>query len=120
MSESFPIDNPPIPLTPATGANRSLRARENSALAEAIAYVCEARVGERGSRLIELLDKIEEKDGPKAAFDSIMKLMEFRVPKLQRVTIEDPEGKAPALPVINVSFAGGGTIKVVDVEPQDG
>jgi hypothetical protein len=72
---------------------------------EAITAVCEAQVGERGTKLMELLDEIKEKNGPKAAFDSFIKLLEFAQPKLQRVTVADPDGNAVQAPIINVSFA---------------
>ena len=42
------------------------------------------------------LDAIEKIDGPKAAFDSFMKLIEYSVPKLRRteVKVEDSAGNA--------------------------
>ena len=104
-TDSFPIDSPPQELLPASGQNLSLRARERSAVLEAITAVCEAQVGERGTKLMELIDEIKEKNGPKAAFDSFIKLLEFAQPKLQRITVQDPDGNAPTAPVINVSFA---------------
>jgi hypothetical protein len=85
---------------------------------EAIAAVCEARVGERGTKLAELLDEITEKNGPKAAFDSFIKLLEFAQPKLQRVTVTNPDGDAVQAPVINVSFAQPPSF--VKVVPADG
>ena len=44
----------------------------------------------------DLLDAIEKVDGPKAAFDSLMKILEFSVPKLSRteVAVEDSAGNA--------------------------
>ena len=47
-------------------------------------------------RVQELLDAIEVVDGPKAAFDSLMKLLEYSIPKLSRteVKVEDTAGNA--------------------------
>ena len=101
------ITQPPIVLGLVTTdpTPREMREIEKSALREAIASVCEAAVGERGCKLQLLLDRIEELNGPKAAFDSIIKLLEFAQPKLQRVTVQDPDGQAVKMPVININFA---------------
>lgn len=105
MSSQYPIDSPPLYLGPADDGPRAVAEREKSALREAIHEVCLARLGERGSKLTELLDRIEEKNGPKAAFDSLMKLMPYATPMLQRVTVEDPQGNALQMPAIHVTFA---------------
>lgn len=59
----------------------------------AIASVIEGNVG----RLQEWLDKIAEEDGPKAAFECVLDLMEYHVPKLARTEIARPEGSALAI-----------------------
>lgn len=110
MPEFFDPSNPPQGVE--TVPVRTLRQREKSAVREAITAVCETAMGERGSKLKDLLDKIEAQDGPKAAFDALVKLLEFTTPKLQRVTVEDPDGEAPKVPIINVTF--GQPIKVVN------
>lgn len=110
--------NPPITLVPASEMRELSRAqREKSAVREAITEVCESAVGERGSKLTKLIEKIEELEGPKAAFDAIVKLLEFTTPKLQRVTVEDPDGNAPRLPVLNINF--GRPVKIVSPEEGD-
>lgn len=92
--------------------------RERSAVREAIVYVCEAMVGERGSKLLDLLARIEAEDGPAAAFDRMMKLLEFGQPKLQRVMVSDPGDGAPQAPIINVTFNGAApTVTLEPVQP---
>lgn len=39
----------------------------------------------------DLLDAIEIIDGPKAAFDSLMKILEYSIPKLQRTEVKVEE-----------------------------
>jgi hypothetical protein len=95
---------PPQILSTLDPTPREVREVEKSALREAIADVCMARVGERGDKLRNLLERIETQNGPKAAFDSLIKLLEFAQPKLQRITVQDPDGNAPSMPIINVSF----------------
>lgn len=98
------LKNPPTEvLAPPTLSVREQRQLEKSVLREALASVCEASVGEKGAKLTKLLEKVEEESGAKAAFECIMKMMEFVQPKLTRTTIEDPDGNA--LPIINVTFA---------------
>ncbi len=108
--------NPPMTLVPAGERQLSRTQREKSAVREAITEVCDAAMGERGSKLTKLLEKIEEQEGPKAAFDAIVKLLEFTTPKLQRVTVEDPDGNAPRLLTLNINF--GRPVKIVS--PEDG
>jgi len=110
MPEYFDPAHPPQGVE--TVKPRTLAQREKSAVREAITAVCETAMGERGSKLQTLLDKIEVEDGPKAAFDALVKLLEFTTPKLQRMTVEDPNGDAPSVPIINVTF--GNPIKVVN------
>lgn len=114
LRSSYPIDSPPEVLSLPVTARRNA---EKSAVREAIVSVCEAAVGEKGSRLLELLAAIEEKDGPKAAFDSIIKLLEFSQPKLQRVVDSTGGDVAPAMPVFNINLGGAG-LKVVEIEGQ--
>ena len=51
---------------------------------EAIAEFVEGNV----PRLNYLLDRIEREEGAKAAFDCIMHVVEYHIPKLQRTTLE--------------------------------
>ena len=112
-SDSYPLDSPPVSLTPAT-RGRERQELEKSAVREAITSVCETCVGERGAKLQTLIDRIEGECGPKAAFDSIIKLLEFSQPKLQRVTVADPDGNATKQPIINVTFHSPTTVKIVE------
>lgn len=43
-------------------------------------------------RLNSLLDDIREENGPKAAFDSLMSVMEYHLPKLNRSEIKTEKG----------------------------
>lgn len=125
MSNAYDPANPPTQLVEAKEKELSRLQRERSAVREAISNVCETMVGERGSKLLELLARIEEEDGPAAAFDRMVKLLEFSMPKLQRVTVSDPDGQAPKAPIINVTFNGAAPtmkvepITVVDVAPVE-
>jgi len=56
---------------------------------EAIACFVEGNV----ERLNGLLDQIEQKDGPQAAWDCIVDVLEYHVPKLARTEIAPPDGK---------------------------
>jgi len=49
-------------------------------------------VDAQAPRLEGLLQKIEEKDGPRAAFTCIMDLLEFHVPKLARTELTGKDG----------------------------
>lgn len=53
-------------------------------------------------KLQKWLDQIAKKDGPKAAWDCMIDLMEFHVPKLGRTEIQTPDGSALSL-VIQLS-----------------
>lgn len=56
-------------------------------------------------RVQEWLDKIEKEDGPKAAFDCYLKLIEFHVPRLSRAEITGENG-GPVQVVIQGDDAG--------------
>lgn len=112
MSDEFDIAFPPD--RPQPVAKRERQAMEQSAVRQAIVECLEGGA----PRLMGWLDKIESEKGAKAAFDSFLKLLEFGQPKLQRIVVEDPNGNAPQLPVINVSF--GQPIKVVNIEDEHG
>lgn len=51
---------------------------------EAIASFVEGNVG----RLNKLLDQIEQADGPQAAWDCIVDVLEYHVPKLARTEVQ--------------------------------
>ena len=96
----------------ATAPTTSVRELEKSAVREAITNCLEG-----GAPLLqEWLTKIEEKNGPKAAFDSFIKLLEFGMPKLQRVTVQDPDGNAASMPLIQVNFSPSTPMKIVEVD----
>lgn len=111
-----PIANPPQILVEKT-SQRVQEANEKSAVREAITYVCEAAIGERGSKLLALLEKIEEENGAAAAFDRILKLAEFSVPKAQRISVDpsNPGDRQPAMPTFVLNFNGPSpSVKVID------
>ena len=112
MTDSFPIDNPPQVLLLAAPSSREREALEKSVVREAITECLEGGA----PRLMRWLDRIEEQKGAKAAFDSFIKLLEFGMPKLQRVTVQDPNVDAVQMPVINVSFAQPSSVKIIEVE----
>lgn len=51
-----------------------------------------AFVDRNTERLDDLLDAIEERDGPKAAWDCIMSVVEYHVPKLARTELTGKDG----------------------------
>lgn len=54
-------------------------------------------------RLQGWLEEIAEREGPKAAFECVLALLEFHVPKLARTELTGPtEGSAPT--VVRVEF----------------
>lgn len=115
MTDEFPIDSPPQ-LISSRQPSASIREREKSAVREAITLVAT----DGASRLQGWLDRIDDGSpaGAKEAMSMFLKLLEFSMPKLQRVTVEDPDGNAPAAPVINVHFDQ--PIHVIDGEMSDG
>jgi hypothetical protein len=58
-------------------------------------------VDENAPRLMEWLEQIAEKDGPKAAFVCMMDVMEYHVPKLARTELVGKDG-ADLLPKVVV------------------
>lgn len=106
---------PPEPLTPAI-RNGSLASREKSAVREAITNAVEG-----GSvRLAERLEQVYEDDGAKAYVETFIKVLEFVQPRLQRVTVQDPDGKKIQPPVINVSFHNHPGIQVTAPRQVEG
>jgi hypothetical protein len=63
----------------------------NKATASARAAIG-AFVDRNAERLDDLLDRIEETDGPKAAWDCIMSVVEYHVPKLARTELTGKDG----------------------------
>jgi hypothetical protein len=72
----------------------------NAATANARASIAAFVDGQAG-RLEGLLQRIEEKDGPKAAFTCITDLLEYHVPKLARTELVGKDG-ADLLPKVVV------------------
>lgn len=56
---------------------------------EAIALFVEGNIG----RLQDWLDQIAEDDGPKAAFQCVLDLLEYHIPKLARTELTGKEGE---------------------------
>lgn len=50
---------------------------------------------------------IEEKKGPEAAWDKLVQLLEFHVPKLARTELTGKDGKDLKLPVVTVELHPG-------------
>lgn len=50
-------------------------------------------VEENSEKFQGWLDKIEKEHGPKAAFETVMSLLEYHVPKLQRTELTGKEGE---------------------------
>lgn len=119
MTDHYPVDSPPQMLA-SVQPNMSVVAREKSAVREAITLVCD----QGASRLQGWLDTIDDgtPGGAEKAMGMFLKLLEFSMPKLQRVTVQDPDGNAPKQPIINVTFAAPPTMKIVqgfeDIEPE--
>lgn len=126
MNELKPLPEVLVPgVTELREARLAKRDEEKSVISQALIAILADRLGpdEAGrSRMARLLDDIREQDGPKAEFDSIAKLLEFVQPKLQRVTVADPDGNPVGMPVIQVSFGGPGMgiVQSVDAEVVDG
>jgi hypothetical protein len=117
MSDSYPVDNPPLQLNTMPTPSESVREREKSAVREAITAVCE----DGAKSLQGWLDRIDDGTpyGAKQAMGMFLKLLEFSMPKLQRVTVEDPNGQPMKMPVININFAPISGIKVVETDAID-
>lgn len=113
MSDFYPIDNPPLLLlTPHTPP---VTQREKSAVRQLLASVMEGSLateaidpvtGERMgiSKLEARLEEVYQKDGARVWVNTVKGLLEYTIPKLQRITVEDPHGNTPQLPVINITF----------------
>lgn len=66
-----------------------------------------AFVDGNAERLQGWLDKIEQEDGPQAAFRCVMDLMEYHVPKLARTEVTGKDG-GPVSTVVNHIYEEGG------------
>lgn len=69
---------------------------------EAIASFVEGNVG----RLNGLLDTIEAEDGAQAAWDCIVDVLEYHVPKLARTELTGKDGEKLAPPITNYYIDG--------------
>lgn len=74
----------------------------NKATANARAAIAKFVDG-NADRLNRWLDEIEEKDGPKAAFQCFSDLLEYHVPKLSRTELTGKDGGALQVNVIRFS-----------------
>lgn len=75
------MSNPnPNPLPPGPGRPKGIPNKATAKARDAIAAFVEGNV----DRLNGWLDAIAEKDGPKAAFDCFMDVVEYHIPKLAR------------------------------------
>jgi hypothetical protein len=84
------------------GASRKGRPNRTTANArDAIAAFVDAQA----PRLGELLNKIEAKDGPAAAWKCIQDVIEYHVPKLQRTEITGKDG-GPVSTEVRMVFEG--------------
>lgn len=72
------------------GRSKGTPNRATAHAREAIA----AFVDKNSQRLDELLDKIEDDEGPQAAWSCIMDLVEYHVPKLARTELTGADGGA--------------------------
>ena len=72
------------------GRTKGVPNKSTAKAREAIAAFVDAN----SSRLEGWLDKIEQDEGPRAAFDSFTKLVEYHVPKLGRQEVTGPDGGA--------------------------
>jgi hypothetical protein len=117
--DNYDPANPPTQLDTVQESS-SVRQREKTAVREAITAVCEAAVGDRGSVLLDLINEIREKNGPKAAFDSIVKLLDFSTPRLQRMTLDDQSERVTKMPQFVFNFNGQTMpeMKIIDPENQ--
>lgn len=79
--------NPPQ-LPPGTGRPKGVPNKATATAREAIAAFVEANT----ERLNGLLDGIEETKGPQAAFEAIMSVVEYHIPKLARTEMTGKDG----------------------------
>jgi hypothetical protein len=72
--------------------------KATSAAREAIARFVDGNV----ERLQGWLDQIAQESGPKAAWDCVMDVLEYHVPKLQRTELTGADGEELKWPAMNV------------------
>jgi len=82
------MGNNPTPLPPGPGRPKGAPNKSTTLAKAAIATFVDGNVG----RLQRLLDRIEETEGPKAAWDCIVSLLEFHISKLARTEITGADG----------------------------
>lgn len=83
------MGNNPTPPPPGKGRPKGSANKATVNAREAIASFVEGNVG----RLNGLLDQIEAQDGPQAAWDCIVDVLEYHVPKLARTEMTGKDGK---------------------------
>lgn len=84
---------------PPGGSRKGIPNKATANARQAIA----AFVDGNADRLNRWLDEIEEKDGPKAAFQCFSDLLEYHVPKLSRTELTGKDGGALQVNVIRFS-----------------
>jgi len=96
------VSNPhPHPLPPGKGRIKGSVNRSTANAREAIARFVDGNV----ERLAGWLDEIAETDGPKAAFQCLMDVMEYHVPKLARTELTGA-GKGAEPINVNINLVG--------------
>jgi len=80
-----------------TGRPKGAESKSTAYAREAIARFVDGN----SERLQGWLDQIAEKDGPKAAFQCLVDLLEFHVPKLARTELTGKDGESAVSVIIN-------------------
>ena len=114
---------PRDPLLPATQLSQPVqKRREQHAIREALGNIIEGlSTSESGSSLLQSrLEEIYAAEGPKAWMNTVIRLMEYTTPKLQRVVVDGEGGQTgPRVPTININFGPNSPVKVVDITPDE-
>jgi hypothetical protein len=85
-----------------SGRPRGAPNKATSAAREAIARFVDGNV----ERLQGWLDEIAKENGSKAAWDCVMDVLEYHVPKLQRTELTGKDGEELKWPAMNVIVNG--------------
>lgn len=85
-----------LPPGPGPGRPKGLPNKATANAREAVARL----VDNNSERLQEWLDQIALTDGPKAAYQCLLDILEYHVPKLSRVENTGKDGAEPTLRII--------------------
>lgn len=85
-----------------SGSRKGKPNKSTNAAREAIARFVDGNV----ERLQGWLDEIAKESGPKAAWDCVMDVLEYHVPKLQRTELTGKDGEDLKWPAMNVIVNG--------------